>query len=135
MFVKNRFCHFRTFPWLLKKICKVKTNLSEIRKALPPPPPPPSATVHELQYSSFWNHKAKSYAGSKLQVTPTKLQVTLTKLQVTPTKLQVTLTKLQVTPTKLQVTLTKLQVTSSKLTSLTAETNKFKLTNMLFLTF
>ena len=23
--------------------------------------PPPSATVHVLQYSSFWNHKAKSY--------------------------------------------------------------------------
>ena len=80
--------------------------------------------------------------GSKQQVTPTQLQVTLTKLQVTPTKLQVTLTKLQVTPTKLQVTLTKLQVTPtklqvtrSKLTSLTAETNKFQLTNMLFITF
>ena len=38
-------------------------------------------------------------------------------------------------PTKLQVTPTKLQVTSSKLTSLTAETNKFQLTNMLFITF
>ena len=50
-------------------------------------------------------------------------------------KLQVTPTKLQVTPTKLQVTLTKLQVTRSKLTSLTAETNKFQLTNMLFITF
>ena len=57
------------------------------------------------------------------------------KLQVTPTKLQVTPTKLQVTLTKLQVTLTKPQVTSSKLTSLTAETNKFQLTNMLFITF
>ena len=65
---------------------------------------------------------------SKLQVTPAKPQVTPTKLQVTPTKLQVTLTKLQVTPTKLQVT-------RSKLTSLTAETNKFQLTNMLFITF
>ena len=43
--------------------------------------------------------------------------------------------KLQVTPTKLQVTPTKLQVTCSKLTSLTAETNKFQLTNMLFITF
>ena len=56
-------------------------------------------------------------------------------IQVTPTKLQVTLTKLQVTPTKLQVTPTKLQVTRSKLTSLTAESNKFQLTNMLFITF
>ena len=43
--------------------------------------------------------------------------------------------KLQVTPTKLQVTPTKLQVTRSKLTSLTAETNKLQLTNMLFITF
>ena len=72
---------------------------------------------------------------SKLQVTPTKLQATPTKLQVTPAKLQVTPTKLQVTLTKLQVTPTKLQVTRSKLTSLTAETNKFQLTNMLFITF
>ena len=24
-------------------------------------PPPPSATVYMLEYSSFWNHKAKSY--------------------------------------------------------------------------
>ena len=65
----------------------------------------------------------------------TKRKVVGSKLQVTPTKLQVTLTKLQVMPTKLQVTLTKLQVTRSKLTSLTAETNKFQLTNMLFITF
>ena len=43
--------------------------------------------------------------------------------------------KLQVKPTKLQVTPTKLQVTPTKLTSLTAETNKFQLTNMLFITF
>ena len=52
----------------------------------------------------------------------------ITKRKVMGSKLQVTLTKLQVTPTKLQVT-------SSKLTSLTAETNKFQLTNMLFITF
>ena len=124
MFVKNGFCHFRTFPWLSKKICKIKTNLSEIRKALPPPP---SAIVMCCNIHHFGITKRK-VMGSKLQVTPTKLQVTLTKLQVTPTKLQVTLTKLQVTPTKLKVT-------SSKLTSLTAETNKFQLTNMLFITF
>ena len=42
---------------------------------------------------------------------------------------------LQVTSSKLQVTPTKLQVTRSKLKSLTAETNKFQLTNMLFITF
>ena len=51
------------------------------------------------------------------------------------TKRKVMGSKLQVTPTKLQVTPTKLQVTRSKLTSLTAETNKFQLTNMLFITF
>ena len=51
------------------------------------------------------------------------------------TKRKVMASKLQVTPTKLQVTPTKLQVTRSKLTSLTAETNKFQLTNMLFITF
>ena len=33
---------------------------------------------------------------------------------------------------KLQVTPTKLQVTRSKFTSLTADTNKFQLTNMIF---
>ena len=65
----------------------------------------------------------------------TKRKVMASTLQVTPTKLHVTPTKLQVTPTKLQVTPTKLQVTLSKLTSLTAETNKFQLTNMLFITF
>ena len=36
---------------------------------------------------------------------------------------------------KLQITPTKLQITRSKLTSLTAETNKFQLSNMLFITF
>ena len=94
VFVKNPFCHFRTFPWLLKKICKIKTNLSEIRKALPPPPPPLhlfnwiSAAVYVLQYSSFWNHKAKRYG-----------------------------------------------IKTKSYASLTAETNKFQLTNMLFIAF
>ena len=45
------------------------------------------------------------------------------------------ITKGKAMGTKLQVTPTKLHVTSSKLTSLTAETNKFQLTNMLFITF
>ena len=43
--------------------------------------------------------------------------------------------KLQVTTSKLQVTPTKLQVTRSKLTSLTADTNRFQSTNMLFVAF
>ena len=41
--------------------------------------------------------------------------------------------KLQVTASKLQVMPTKLQVTHSKFTSLTADTSKFQLTNMLFI--
>ena len=45
------------------------------------------------------------------------------------------ITKRKGMASKLQVTPTKLQVTRSKLTSLTAETNKFQLTNMLFTTF
>ena len=94
MFVKNRFCHFRTFPWLLKKISKIKTNLSEIRKALPPPSS--STELLPLYMCCNIHHfgiTKRKVMGSKLQVTPTKLQVTPTKLQVTPTKLQVTLTK------------------------------------------
>ena len=72
---------------------------------------------------------------TKRKVTASKLQVTASKLQVMASKLQVMASKLQVTAPKRQVTRTKLQVTRSKLTSLTAETNKFQLTNMLFITF
>ena len=50
-------------------------------------------------------------------------------------KLQVTPSKLQVTASKLQVASTKLQVTHLKFTTLTADTNKFQLTNTLFVTF
>ena len=45
------------------------------------------------------------------------------------------ITKRKVMASKLQVTPIKLQVTRSKFTSLTADTNKFQLTNMLFITF
>ena len=37
---KKSFLSFSYFSMVTKKICKIKTNLSEIRKALPPPPPP-----------------------------------------------------------------------------------------------
>ena len=83
--------------------------------------PPPLLPVYMCCNIHHFGITKRKVIGSKLQVTPTKLQVT-------PTKLQVKLTKLQETPTKLQVT-------SSKLTSLTAETNKFQLTNILFITF
>ena len=45
------------------------------------------------------------------------------------------ITKRKVMASKLQVTPTKLQVTRSKFTSLTADTNKFQLNNMLFIIF
>ena len=81
----------------------MKTNLSEIRKALPLPPPtsstkfPPLYMCYNIHHFGITKRKVM---GSKLQVTPTKLHVM-----------------------------------RSKLTSLTAETNKFQLTNMLFITF
>ena len=103
-------------------ICKIKTNISEIRKASPPPP-------FSTEFSPLYMCCNIHHFGI------TKRKVMASKRQVTATKLQVMHTKLQVTPTKLQVTLTKLQVTRSKLTSLTAETNKFQLINMLFITF
>ena len=56
---KKSFLSFSYFPWLLLKKCKIKTNLSEIGKALPPPLP--FCHCYVLQYSSFWNHKAKIY--------------------------------------------------------------------------
>ena len=59
MFVKNRFCHFRTFPWLLKKYMQNQNKFVGNSQSFAPPPP--SATVYVLQYSSFWNHKGKSY--------------------------------------------------------------------------
>ena len=96
------------------------------------PSPPPFSTEFSPLYMCCNIHH---FGITKQKVMASKVKVTPTKLQVTPTKLQVTLTKLQVTLTKLQVTPTKLQVTRSKLTSLTAETNKFQLTNMLFITF
>ena len=119
-----------------KKYAKSKQICRKFAKLCPPPPP----LLLQLNFCHctcvaifiILGITKRKVMGSKLQGTPTKLQVTLTKLQVTPTKLQVTLTKLQVTLTKLQVTPTKLQVTRLKLTSLTAETNKFQLTNMLF---
>ena len=89
-----------------KKICKIKTNLSEIRKALNLPPPLQlnSAAVIMCCNIHHFGITKRKVMGSKLQVTASKLQVTASKLQVTASKLQVTPTKLQVTPTKLQVT-------------------------------
>ena len=54
----------RQIQYWYKIIRKIKTNLSEIRKASLPPPPFQlnfRHCIYALQYSSFWNHKAKSY--------------------------------------------------------------------------
>ena len=94
--------------------------------------PPTSSTEFPLLYMCCNIHH---FGITKRKVTASKLQVTASKLQVMASKLQVMASKLQVMAPKRQVTRTKLQVTRSKLTSLTAETNKFQLTNMLFITF
>ena len=53
---------FAVCAWMqIAVICKIKTNISEIRKAFPPFFNWIFATVYVLQYSSFWNCKAKSY--------------------------------------------------------------------------
>ena len=53
---------FAVCPWMqIAVICKIKTNISEVRKAFPPFFNWIFATVYVLQYSSFWNRKAKSY--------------------------------------------------------------------------
>ena len=135
---KKSFLSFSYFSMVIKKKMQNQNKFVGNSQSFAPPPPPPPPLLPLYNMCCNIHHsgiKKRKVMGSKLQVTPTKLQVTPTKLQVTLTKLQVTPTKLQVTLTKLQVTPTKLQVTSSKLTNLTAETNKFQLTNMLFITF
>ena len=105
---------------VVKKICKVKTNLSEIRKALNLPPASSNEFRRCLCVAIFIILESQS---EKLWHQNYKLRHQNYKLRHQNQKLRPH-AKLQVTPTKLQVTPTKLQVTRSKLTSLTAETNK-----------
>ena len=96
-------------------------------------PPPPFfncifATVYVMQYSSFWNHKAKSY-GIK---TTSYAHKTTSYAYKTTSYAYKTTSYADKTTSYADKTI---QVTSSKLASLTAETNKFQLTNMLFITF
>ena len=128
---KKSLLSFSYFSMVIKKNMQNQNKFVGNSLSLAPPPPHSPLPLYMCCNIHHFGIAKGKVMGSKLQVTPTKLQVTLAKLQVTSTKLQVTLAKLQVTPTKLQVTLTKLQVTStklqvtrSKLTSLTAETNK-----------
>ena len=103
MLVKNRFCHFRTIPWLLKKNMQNQNKYVGNSQSFAPPPLPLQLNFrHCMCVAIFiiWGITKRKVMASRLQVTPTKLQVT-----------------------------------RSKHTSLTAETNKFQLTNMLFITF
>ena len=66
VFVKNRFCHFRTFPWLLKKYAKSKQICRKFAKLCPPPPPPPfQPNFCHCSYAhktTSYAHKTTSYA-------------------------------------------------------------------------
>ena len=128
---KKSLLSFSYFSMVIKKNMQNQNKFVGNSLSLAPPPPP-SATVYVLQYSSFWNRKAKKLwdqnyklCPQNYKLRPQNYKLRSQKLQVTPTKLQATLAKLQVTPTKLQVTLTKLQVTSTKLTSYAFKTYKF----------
>ena len=81
-----------------------------LKKIFAPPPPTSSTEFPPLYMCCNFHH----FGITKRKVMASKLQVTASKLQVTPTKLQ---------------------VTCSNLTSLTADTDKFHVTNMLFITF
>ena len=104
---------------VVKKICKIKTNLSKIRKASNLPPASSTEFRRCLCVAIFIILESQS---EKLWHQNYKLRHQNYKLR--HQKLQVTASKLQVTASKLQVTPTKLQVTRSKHTSLTVETNK-----------
>ena len=106
---KKSFLSFPYFSMVVKKICKIKTNLLEIRKALPP------------------------FLTSSTEFPPLYMCCNIHHFGIT--KRKVMASKLQVTASKLQVTPTIPQVTRLKFTSLTADTNKFQLTNILFRTF
>ena len=96
-----------------KSICKVKTNLSEIRKALNLPPASSNEFRRCLCVAIFIILESQS---EKLWHQNYKLRHQNYKLRHQNQKLR--------PHAKPQVTPTKLQVTRSKLTSLTAETNK-----------
>ena len=102
-------CAIDLFGQVIKKICKIKTNLRKFAKLCSP--------TSSIEFPPLYIYiccNIHNFGITKRKVMTSKLQVTASKLQVTPTKLR---------------------VTRSKFTSLTADTNKFQLTNMLFITF
>ena len=56
---KKSLLSFSYFSMVIKK--NMQNQNKFVGNSLSLAPPPPSATVHVLQYSSFWNRKAKSY--------------------------------------------------------------------------
>ena len=59
-------------------ICKIKTNISEIRKASPPPFSTEFSPLYMCCNIHHFGITKRKVMASKLQVTPTKLQVTPT---------------------------------------------------------
>ena len=57
---KKSLLSFSYFSMVIKKNMQNQNKFVGNSLSLAPPPPP-SATVYVLQYSSFWNRKAKSY--------------------------------------------------------------------------
>ena len=56
---KKSLLSFSYFSMVIKK--NIQNQNKFVGNLLSLAPPPPSATVYVLQYSSFWNRKAKSY--------------------------------------------------------------------------
>ena len=82
MFVKNRFCHFRTFPWLLKNMQNQNKFVGNSQSFAPPPPTsstefPPPYMLCNIHHFGITKRKVMT---SKLRVTASKLQVTASKL-------------------------------------------------------
>ena len=72
---KKSFLSFSYFSMVIQKICKIKTNLSEIRKALPLPPTsstefPPLYMCCNIHHFGITKRKVMA---SKLQVMRSKL--------------------------------------------------------------
>ena len=63
--VSNGKCHVIKRKQTCEKVCGLCLNANScilfVGNSLSLAPPPPSANVYVLQYSSFWNRKAKSY--------------------------------------------------------------------------
>ena len=58
---KKSLLSFSYFSMVIEKNMQNQSKFVGNSLSFAPPPPPAPATVYVLQYSSFWNRKAKSY--------------------------------------------------------------------------